>query len=66
MKRVRERNAVMKELVEAKGYGLDDLYPVSVAIPKEYRYVDGTHYLPNGYNMLAETVAQCIRGELGK
>ena len=66
MKRVRERNAVMKELVEAKGYGLDDLYPVSVAIPKEYRYVDGTHYLPNGYNMLAETVAQCIREELGK
>ncbi|MBQ7912986.1 MAG: SGNH/GDSL hydrolase family protein [Clostridia bacterium] len=66
MKRVRERNAAMQELAAEKGYGLDDLYPVSVSVPKELRYVDGTHYLKEGYDMLAETVAACIRKNLEK
>ena len=43
---------------------LDDLYTVSASIPKEYRYVDGTHYLQEGYTMLAEVVAECARKEL--
>ncbi len=66
MKRVRERNAAVQEIAEEKGYGVDDLYTVSTSIPKEYRYVDGTHYLQKGYAMLAQTVAECIRKELGK
>ena len=64
MKRVRERNEAMCELASEKGYALDDLYPVSVAVPKEYRYVDGTHYLADGYAMLAKAVAECITKEL--
>ncbi len=66
MKRVRERNAAVQEIAAEKGYTIDDLYTVSTSIPKEYRYVDGTHYLQEGYAMLAETVAECIRRELGK
>jgi hypothetical protein len=66
MKRVRERNAAVQEIVEEMGCAIDDLYAVSVEIPKEYRYVDGTHYLADGYAMLAETVAACIRKELVK
>lgn len=66
MKRVRERNAAVQEIAAEKGCTVDDLYTVSVSIPKEYRYVDGTHYLQEGYAMLAETVAACIRKNLGK
>ena len=66
MKRVRERNAAVLELAEKKGYAVDDLYPVSVSIPKEYRYVDGTHYLKEGYDILAAAVAEKIQQELKK
>ncbi len=66
MKRVRERNAAVQELAEEKGYTVDDLYTVSTSILKEYRYEDGTHYLQEGYAMLAQTVAECIRKEVGK
>ena len=64
MKRVRERNAAVQELAEEKGYAIDDLYTVSVAIPKEYRNLDGTHYLAEGYEILAQAIAECIRKEL--
>ena len=66
MKRVRERNAAMAELSEENGYGLDDLYSVSASLPKESRYVDGTHYLKEGYDVLAGVVAECIQKELKK
>ena len=66
MKRVRERNEAVQEIATENGYSVDDLYTVSVSIPKEYRYVDGTHYLPEGYAMLAKTVAECICMELKK
>ena len=66
MKRVRERNEAVQEIATENGYTVDDLYAVSASIPKEYRYVDGTHYLQDGYAMLAETVAECIRKELKK
>lgn len=64
MKRVRERNAAVREVAVEHGYVVDDLYSVSVSIPKEYRYMDGTHYLQEGYSMLAEKVAECIQREL--
>ena len=66
MKRVKERNAAVLEIAAEKGYAVDDLYSVSVGIPKENRYVDGTHYLPDGYAVFAETVAKCIREQLAK
>ena len=66
MKRVRERNAAVQEIATENGYSVDDLYTVSASIPKEYRYVDGTHYLQEGYAMLAQTVAECISKELKK
>ncbi len=60
MKRVKERNAAVAEIATEKGYAVDDLYTVSVAIPKEHRNADGTHYLKEGYDALAATVAKCI------
>ena len=64
MKRVRERNAAINELVEKKGYAIDDLYSVSVAMPKEKRYQDGTHYTAEGYEVFASVVAECIKNNL--
>lgn len=66
MKRVRERNEAVQELAMENSYLVDDLYTISTSIPKEYRYADGTHYLAEGYAMLAETVAECIRNALVK
>ncbi len=64
MKRVRERNVAVQEIAEEKGCTVDDLYAVSASIPQEYRYIDGTHYLQEGYAMLANAVAECIHKEL--
>lgn len=66
MKRVRERNVAVQEIAKEKGCAVDDLYTVSASIPKEYRHKDGTHYLSEGYAMLAKTVAECVRKELKK
>ena len=66
MKRVRERNETVHEIAAEKGYAVDDLYTVSTSVPKEYRYEDGTHYVAEGYAMLAEAVAECVRKELKK
>ena len=60
MKRVRERNAALKELAAEFGYGIDDLYEVSTKIPFEKRYGDGTHYLVEGYELLAQAVVESI------
>ena len=64
MKRVKERNEVMREISAEKGIVLDDLYTRSLEIPKDKRYLDGTHYEVSGYEMLADTVANCIRENL--
>ncbi len=66
MKRVRERNAVMEELSKEKNYAVDDLYAVSVSIPKEKRYEDGAHYSEDGYAIFANAVAERIKEELKK
>ncbi len=66
MKRVRERNAAVWELSSEHGYAVDDLYAVSVAIPKQDRYEDGTHYLESGYETLAQAVAAFILKQLKK
>ena len=64
MKRVRERNAALKELSVELGYDLDDLYEASTTIPFEKRYGDGTHYLVGGYELLAQAVVESIKKAL--
>ena len=60
MKRVKERNVAVQEIAAEKGYAVDDLYTVSVSMPKEHRYIDGTHYLKEGYDLLAAAVVESI------
>ena len=63
-KRVRERNEAMREIAAEKGLAIDDLYAVSVAIPKEKRHEDGTHYQAEGYEIFADAVAESIKNNL--
>lgn len=60
-KRVKERNEALLELAEERGWALNDLYSVSVSVPAEFRFHDGTHYLPEGYKMFAERVSDSIK-----
>lgn len=64
MKRVEERNEAVYEIAKEKGYEVDDLYSVSVGIPTEMRYQDGTHYLSDGYEIFANAVAKSIKNSL--
>ena len=64
MKRVNERNQAMLEISSELNLQLNDLFTVSENIPKEYRYVDGIHYLTEGYAVLAEQVVKVIKSEL--
>ncbi len=64
MKRVNERNQAMDEIASELNLALNDLFTVSKDIPKDYRYVDGTHYLTEGYAVLAEQVVKVIKSEL--
>ena len=64
MKRVHERNEVVKELCAEYGYALDDLYSVSLAIDKTCRDEDGTHYLAAGYQTLASSVVESIKNAI--
>ncbi len=65
-KRVQERNDVVWALATEKGYAVDDLYSVSLAIDKADRSNDGTHYESVGYERLAVSVADSIKKVLGK
>ncbi len=58
--RVTERNEAMRELSNAYGYSIDDLYTVSLGIPNELRKEDGTHYLPSAVNDFADKVVESI------
>ena len=60
MKRVDERNSAMQEISEELNVELDDLFSISKDIPKSMRYEDGTHYLPEGYSVLADKVCEFI------
>ncbi len=63
-KKVSARNEAMREIAAENGYAVDDLYAVSVQMPKEYRHTDGTHYLEEGYALLAEAVVESIKSVL--
>lgn len=60
MKRVNERNQAVLELSNELGVKLNDLFEVSCNIPKQYRHSDGTHYLSEGYELLADKVVNFL------
>lgn len=66
MKRVKERNDAMGEIASERGYSIDDLFSVSLSIPRNDRYEDGTHYLKGGNEIFAKAVSECIKKELEK
>ena len=59
-KRVTERNDVVAELVTELDCAWDRLYEVSERVPRDARALDGVHYLPAGYEILADSVAKSI------
>lgn len=63
-KKVNERNDAVKELSQELGYGIDDLYSISLSMPTDKRSLDGIHYTEEGYEDFACAVADCIRKNL--
>lgn len=60
-RRLEERNAAVKELAGEYGYSIDNLYAVSLAINKDFRSDDGTHYKQEGYRAFSESVAESVK-----
>ena len=60
MKRVKERNEIVAELVTELDCNWDKLFEISLDIPKECRMDDGVHYLEKGYEILAKSVVKSI------
>lgn len=56
-----KRNLALKEIAEEFKYSLNDLYSVSVSVPKEERTQEGVHYTKNGYDYFARQVVQKIK-----
>ena len=65
-KRISERNEILGELATELDAELDRLFSVSEKIPKEYRHADGTHYEKQGYETLANAVADCVQALIKK
>ncbi len=63
-KLVSERNQALSEIARAMNCPVNDLYTSSVNVPKEYRNQDGIHYLAEGYEILAQQVADAVRKAL--
>ncbi len=60
-RRILERNAAISEIAGENNFPVDDLYQVSLKIPKEDRREDGTHYEAAGYEILAEHVYAFVK-----
>jgi acyl-CoA thioesterase-1 len=63
-KRITERNDVIAELITELDYDWNRLYEVSLKSPMSARDADGVHYLPDGYEILADAVAKSILKKL--
>ena len=63
-KRVNERNAAMQEICKEQGYGYNDLFALSKQMDIALRDTDGTHYVAEGYAVLAEQVAMAVKNAL--
>ncbi len=57
---VKARNAALSALAAKQDYAIDDLYTISLQIPKQDRLDDGFHYGEGGVKILADAVAACI------
>ncbi len=64
MTRVAERNEALRELAEKYGYSVDDLYTLSLGVPKELRNLDGTHYLAAVVDDFASKVVDAIENAM--
>lgn len=62
--RLEERNSAVKELASELGLGLDDLFEVSLTVPKDLRAPDGVHYQDGGSEILAKAVVENIKSML--
>ena len=60
-KRVNERNEILGELATELDAELNRLYAVSERIDKKDRNHDGTHYEIEGYEKLANAVADTLK-----
>ena len=65
-KKLKERNDAVKKLADIRGDSVDDLYAVSVHVPKENRSIDGIHYTDEGYEIFAAAVVECVLSHLDK
>ena len=63
-KRLEKLNIAVKEIAEAEGYLLNDLYEVSRNISSSQRHEDGTHYSDEGYDVFARQVTRVIQEAL--
>lgn len=65
-KDVPEYNLVAKEVAEANGFLIDDLYSAVADVgTNDLIEDDGVHFKPEGYEVLGKAVGECIRGVLG-
>ena len=59
-KKLDERNASVNELAKEMNLSINHLYEVSKNIPNDLRTDDGIHYLPDGYQILAQEVIHLV------
>lgn len=59
-KKLDERNASVNELAKEMNLSINHLYEVSKNIPNDSRTDDGLHYLPDGYQILAQEVIHLV------
>ncbi|HJA93495.1 MAG TPA: SGNH/GDSL hydrolase family protein [Candidatus Eisenbergiella merdipullorum] len=64
-KDIRDYNRAAQEIMSQAGIQTDDLYQITVGLPREY-HSDWTHYTQEGYQYIARHVAETIKAELGK
>jgi len=62
---IEQYNAIAREVMAEYGIEIDDLYPVSCDMPDDWHSEDGVHYTPEGYQALAEAVADFLRRAAG-
>ena len=59
-KKLDERNTSVNELAKEMNLSINHLYEVSKNIPNDLRTDDGIHYLPDGYQILAQEVIHLV------
>lgn len=66
MKKVIERNEFYKEYALKNNIKFDDLYSISLSMPKEKRLNDGVHYERDGYELFANQIENFVKEVLKK